>query len=242
MVRTRVNGLSIFDYFDEDTRETGRAQIDEPRYKEAVSNGYDPFDFALNGLILYLPLWALKESTFKSVDAYKESITVTGALWQPDGRLFDGTDDRIDLPASWMPETGTIIMWVKYAAANQGYLLSSDGNELSLFNVAGGTFQFYYNGGAARIGFADDWADDILVNLAITYIKGGACEVFANGVSKDTGTCENVTPTNVATRLGEGTAGDQDFTGTIGEVRVYNRVLTDGEVLHDYNTTKWRYQ
>jgi len=33
-----------------------------------------------------------------------------------------------------------------------------------------------------------------------------------------------------------------DFTGTIGEVQVYSRVLTPLEIHQNYLVTKWRYQ
>lgn len=71
-----------------------------PQYTYCTTDGYGSYDFSTNGLVLYLPLWALKGgengTTFKSVDAYQHSCTVFGALWQPDGRLFDGSDDKID--------------------------------------------------------------------------------------------------------------------------------------------------
>lgn len=47
-------------------------------------------------LVLYLPLYELDGSSFMSKDACGHICTVTGALWRPTGRYFDGVDDKID--------------------------------------------------------------------------------------------------------------------------------------------------
>ncbi len=47
-------------------------------------------------LVLYLPLYKLDGVSFISKDAYGHLCPVTGALWRPDGRYFDGIDDQID--------------------------------------------------------------------------------------------------------------------------------------------------
>ena len=46
-------------------------------------------------LVLYLPLHQRDGSSFMSKDAYGHVCTVTGAVWTPEGRLFDGVDDYI---------------------------------------------------------------------------------------------------------------------------------------------------
>ncbi len=32
------------------------------------------------------------------------------------------------------------------------------------------------------------------------------------------------------------------FAGVVGEVLIYNRLLTDGEIMQNYLATKWRYR
>ena len=46
-------------------------------------------------LVLYLPLYQLDGASFVSKDAHGHLCSVTGALWRPNGRWFDGTDDTI---------------------------------------------------------------------------------------------------------------------------------------------------
>ena len=87
-----------------------------PTRPYAWNNGLDPYGFLTEGLSLYLPLWALKDSAFKSVDANRYTATVTGALWQPDGRLFDG-DDLINIGAQFNSvSTLWISIWFKFTA------------------------------------------------------------------------------------------------------------------------------
>jgi hypothetical protein len=53
-------------------------------------------DFILDpSLALYLPLWKKDGSVIASEDRHGHSCTVTGPVWRPQGRAFDGTDDYI---------------------------------------------------------------------------------------------------------------------------------------------------
>ena len=203
-------------------------------------------NFPINGLIFYAPLWhpEKKTSPITALDLVNYttlSCTVTGTTWGIQGRTFDGVDDNIILPANWMPATGTIEMWVNKTPGGSDYLLSSDLNEISIYSdVVTNYIDFYYNGsstGASATVFAGVFRHIVVtygVNLNSIYYVDGA--LIAGG-----GACGAVTPTNVATRIGEGTGGAEDFAGTIGEVRIYNRVLSASEVSHNYQSTKWRY-
>ena len=48
--------------------------------------------------VLWLPLWKLDGAQFTSKDAYGRLVTVTGAPWGPQGRPFDGVDDKFSIP------------------------------------------------------------------------------------------------------------------------------------------------
>ncbi|GAG21031.1 unnamed protein product, partial [marine sediment metagenome] len=161
--------------------------------------------------------------------------------WQPKGRYFDGTDDYIVLPANWMPSTGTIEMWVKFDLALSHHLFSSDDNEVSIYNSAGTNILFYYDG-AARITSVPDWATNTFVHLVITYARNTTGYIYTNGTELGNGAIPDTAVTNVATRLGESSSGANDYTGTMGEVRIYNRALTPLEIQHNYLATKWRYR
>ncbi len=225
-----------------------------PQYKYAIHDGYAPYGFTTKGLVLYLPLWALKESSFKSVDAYQHTATVTGALKRPDGRLFDG-DDKIEIPdaASLSPRTGdwTMAMWLKMPA-----------NSARMFLVDG------YGGAAPDTGYYFDVLDTGYIR---TSQQAGAAFVYKDS---DTVVDDNVwhliahTWVNSGDTLkvyiddsdvttgggsGGGAVGDvqvgedpiiigASFIGTIDGMWFYNRALSTGEVTHICNSTKWRYQ
>ena len=87
-----------------------------PQYTYTTTNGYTPYDFSTNGLVLYLPLWALDGSPFKSVDAYRHVCSATNALWRPNGRDFNGINAYLVTPALAPLQFGTgdftISVWV----------------------------------------------------------------------------------------------------------------------------------
>ena len=68
---------------------------------------FDPY------LVLYLPLYELDGASFMSKDAYGHLCTVIGALWRPNGRYFDGIDDRIDLGIALLGNANTLEIWAR---------------------------------------------------------------------------------------------------------------------------------
>ncbi len=82
-----------------------------------VINGQVPYDININGLDrppilasceLYVPLWhpITSVSPFTSLDKNSHICTVTGTVWTPDGRIFDG-DDYITVPTDASLNVGT---------------------------------------------------------------------------------------------------------------------------------------
>ena len=240
-----------------------------PQYTYTTTNGYTPYDFSTNGLVFYAPLFALKDSPFKSVDAYEHTCTpVVGALWQPDGRAFDG-DDSIDITpvltnALASLTIGTIGFWVKVPDATpdpaEAIITFGDtnGNEyLRLLIERDGKFQC--NAAIAgfvswkvetnNVGLSDNtWAYAELIH------DGTSASVRINGVAVAQTLTDQGTLTawfSALTELDNGFIGKSSFnnsanrnplTGTIGEVIIHNRALSTAEGLHNYNVTAWRYK
>ncbi len=219
--------------------------------KYAIHNGLDPYGFSTNGLVLYLPLWALKGSTFKSVDAYKHTATVTGALWRPDHRLFDG-DDRITIPHSASLDTTvaiTVAAWA-YITTDTGRIgnkTAADGSNAAwLLQIPGGLrirFGIYDSGGLKD---ALSGIDAIVLNtwylITGTY-DGTTIRVYANTTSHSPafypGDIDSVEEdVDIGTRNG----GGEFINGRVGEFWIYNRALTAVEITRHLNVTRWRYQ
>ncbi len=234
-----------------------------PQYKYAIHDGYDPYGFSNDGLVLYLPLWALKGSSFKSVDAYKHLATVTGALWQPDGRTFDG-DDLITLadPAV-LQLTGdfTVEAWVRREAVGAFHTIASKyetgGNER-------GWLLFFVDDNTLAFTVSKDGTNFTEVTTVATYTDTstflhivGAYDSIADGSSvmqldvdnvERAASAAAVSPLNNSTdpvKLGVmqiNNVNSRFLVGTLGEFRLYNRFLSAEVRAANRRGTQWRYQ
>ncbi|MDO8569067.1 MAG: LamG domain-containing protein [Dehalococcoidales bacterium] len=194
-------------------------------------------------LVLYLPLHQMDGPSFISRDARGHQCTVTGAVWTPHGRSFDGVDDLISVPLDLSAATKlTLEAWV--------YLDSTQVGEGGIFLVSGlnavgitmsTTTLYPYHGGnsvaaQAYSAYVNQWAHIVATYAGLpnqptvkSYINGGTP---ASGTSSN-----NVTP-GTFVKLG----GDYWLKGKMGEARIYTRVLTPLEVQRNYLATKWRYR
>jgi len=220
-------------------------------------------DFVFDpSLVLYLPLWKLDGASFMSDDAYGRTCTVTGALWRPNSRAFDG-DDYIALPNFLHTYgTGTIMAWVKLsqitgALGILGMYVDTDNRVVLSYQGTGETNQntFTYSarvGGGWRMGaYTDTWTSTTeWVNVAATF-DGTTITTYLNGVAGANTQAGDYwwddMGTHIDTAIGRVRTSDVPaysyyFRGQIGEVLIYNRALTPIEMQHNYLATKWRYR
>ena len=256
-----VNGRAIEHYKNFDIRESGLAvPRAEPLYRPAISNGYAPNDFIVDSsLVLYLPLYLLKGSKFKSVDRYEHSCDVTGALWRPNGRWFDGINDQINCGTNTsLNITGniTLITFAKVTDATSGQAFISKGDinvspnttyGLVVSVFAAEKITFWVRDGATFLTSNSNLVDDTFTHIALTFNPTtDDCNIYLNGVLDKNGAVTGAPGSKPSDPLYIGARVDAAFTsyltGTIGEVMIYNRVLTAEEITHNYNVTKWRYQ
>ncbi len=137
-------------------------------------------------LALYLPLYKRDGTSFMSDEAYGHLATVTGAIWTPQGRYFDGVDDYLRIPdAPSLDLTGemTILAWMKRGATgaiwqdlvNKGasaYALGFSNNNKLSFTI-GGVVEIistgsaitstsnFYQVGVVRSGTAGAWVSPV---------------------------------------------------------------------------------
>ena len=208
----------------------------------------------LEGVVLYAPLYdrRLSGSPFRSVDNNHHTCTVTGAVLDNDGRLFAGGDDGINVAQTGLLDiTGiiTVEAWAKFAAGagTKGIAIKTDTaspfyayglritSSLWVMSIQiGGVI---YNAGSNSAPTADKW-----VHLAGVYDDSNV------HLYRDT-VLQNEQPAisgaiNVGDdvfSIGSWRNGGDFFNGTIGEVRVYNRALSQAEITYNYNQTKGRY-
>ena len=204
-------------------------------------------DFVFDpSLVLYLPLYQLDGASFVSKDAHGHLCTVTGALWRPDGHYFDGADDNIEAPnhSSLQITQATLSSWIKTSDAGAGYRGILTKTSAYVLNMRDNVFGSYdYVANAARSSGVNT-ADDVWHLLVVTMDSGVASGsgLWVDGELKANVTLE-VSGQSHPVVVGAATAaGAEAFGGTIGEARVYNRILTPQEIQNIYLATKWRYR
>jgi len=206
--------------------------------------------------VLYLPLWAkdLSGDIFKSVDDYGHTCTVTGAVWKPNGRLFDG-DDCIALGSLAALQLGTgdfsIEFWIKKASVGASQFIISRYQNInnrwyiSSVDVSGIIFLYCTAstvGNVFNVESSTDICDNAWHHIVVCGDRGTQGYVYLDG-SDDT-SATKVCLANDADNTGTpyiGRYATSYITANIGEFRQYNRLLSAGEVAHNYNVTKWRY-
>jgi len=199
-----------------------------------------------HSLLLYLPLYELDGVSLMSKDAYGHSCSVTGAIWTPRGRNFDGLDDYASInnwDNSRLGDTFTIEMWVRsddlsarqYAigmsswGANVFYLRTETSQKLS-FSVYGGSEMQ-----TSSTLDADQWYH------IVVQVVGGKAQFYLNAIADGSPTTGHNASGSYTLCIGKG-HGENEWDGLIGEARIYNRALTPQEIQHNYLATKWRYQ
>ncbi len=208
---------------------------------------YDP------SLMLYLPLWDLDGASFMSRDPRGHLCTATGATWGIQGRIFDGLDDKIDIPKV---TNIAVLAWVQPANTNVDkpiYVHGVETGEHRSFGViarADAHFgMFTSNSGFWIAGNNIESTSHYVANT--WYMVGGIYDttyniLYVNGVNdgqvdRANDGLYNAAETPIIGR-GEWSAATVSFNGTIGAVWIYNRVLSAREIMSIYLATKWRYQ
>jgi len=214
---------------------------------------YDP------SLVLYLPLWKLDGSSFADRSAYGHLCTVTGALWTPHGRDFDG-DDYIELtddgvatsPLNFTSGNFTIMVWLKISVLDatrviyQRGLYNTDGFYWML--LSNGDLDSYSNQADANQRNLSTVGDIVVDEIAlVTLVRTGtAITMYKNTDLLTLATTTAITDPATCSRTAKiGVHDDKAqrfWKGSMGEFWIYNRALTPLEIQHNFLATKWRYR
>ena len=205
-------------------------------------------------LVLYLPLHRLDGASFMSRDAYGHLCTVTGALWRPYGRYFDGSDDVIKCGANTALDivtAGTLEAWVNVTTFGDNEGVTAKGTTSGYWNLtsySGPQFRFIVRDG---VGFARVIASGVSTDTwyhLVGVVDGRTAtslKIYLDASLKQEGDISAIGSLVDNTKnllIGEDERNAAFFHGLIGEVRIYNRALTPLEIQRNYLATKWRYQ
>ena len=223
-----------------------------PQYKYATHDGYDPYGFSTENLVLYLPPFALRDTSFKSIDAYKHSCVKTLPVSRPDHWLFDGTDDEVTLGSNAVLNMGTsdftFLVWVYPTAlsggANTNLMAGAANASAGLLIDNTGSVMRFEKYGAVAVDSTLAWSLDAWQLLAVGFDNSEATNnVFFNLDGSVETKSLNVDFTSASNKLGEHpTEADRSFIGRMGEVWIYKgRFLPAAEIADIRARTAWRY-
>lgn len=209
-----------------------------------------------NGLALYLD--TLEESSYPGSGTTWYDISgnsndgtlVNGPVYKGDSFTFDGANDYVSVSQS---------ATIPYAASARTLNLWFYTNSTSWANDV--NTLFFYGSGVTRQSFGLDmstypniqffaWADDLTwattysqvgwKNLCITYDGATSVKIYENGVLTQTKTLGGVLNTTTS-EINIGRYSSSYYDGRVSVCQLYNRVLSDSEVLQNYNDIKGRY-
>jgi len=218
-----------------------------------------------NGLVLDLDA-AKRDSysgtgtSWNDISGFQNNGTlVNGPTYSTSGAgsiVFDGVDDIVNfssLRAYGGTDPHNYTAWVKFNnGSSYKWILnngaSPGGTSLIIY---GSKLGFFYNGGNAVVQATTTLNTGTWYHLSVSYLGETTVKMYVNGTldaTKNTlsptagvGT-STWTSTNTNPRLGAWYNGSFPFNGSIATTQIYNRALSDAEVLQNYNATKGRYQ
>lgn len=178
----------------------------------------------------------------------KTSYFTNGALYQNYQKgvvLVDGNNDYISTPLFTLTSPITVSVWVKNVVvggtvfgstagfANAEYIFGLNQNQNVVIQGSPGGVKTYK---LPDIKF-NSWA-----HLTMTRDVGNNMRVYLNGIGSTTGS-QNYSNTLLVNQIGRYSSFTNQYNtrGSIGEVRIYNRALSQQEVINNYNSSRKKY-
>ncbi len=164
--------------------------------------------------------------------------------------LFDGVNDFASTATSLVNRTNgqeiTVSCWIKPTrnAGQYSIICTNRSSDASVYNWI---FYQHTNDGAISFhGSAQNKSSYVpalntWVNVTNTVTAAGVSTLYVNGVSTYivTGYTYGGVPSRLA--IGSNNGASEPFQGNISQVSIYNRALTQAEILQNYNALKGRY-
>jgi len=183
---------------------------------------------------------------------FRNHEVIYGASWVDDGwgwaLSFDGVDDYVDCrndESLNITDAITIEAWVKQAENNDGYVIikntADDSKRLYAMWSQGSEDSvhfFYYDGAKEEICWNYALDDNTWHHVVIT-VDGLTATLYVDGVSQGDKTLSGAFQGDATAKvkIGKREPNHFHFNGTIDEVRIYNRALTQTEIQLHYQLT-----
>lgn len=225
-----------------------------------------------DGLILYLDAANTKSYISGSTDWYdlttynNDGTLTNGPVFSDENEgsiTFDGIDDYVN--TDFIPSIGTgditYDIWFKTNTAQTGALINVRSasaaqfvlvictNGVSGSPLIGSNLLVYSYDNIIDRGFetTETWTDNVWHNVVGVHTST-TDKLYVDGILRGSVTTSPLNINN-STKLRIGALGDGVniypnwyFNGSVSSAKVYNKLLTDSEILQNYNATKWRFQ
>jgi hypothetical protein len=157
--------------------------------------------------------------------------------------FFDGTNDSLDY-LSYTPDANTVSIWVNIKSLQNGPIVYVGNDEYQSAVWSWSFFvynsNFYFRASTTSQYFIEAPSLNTWINYTLVRNNGSNVSIgYKNGVffwSTADSTTANPYP-NMRIALSAGYAANFN----LGQIQIYNRALTQQEILQNYNATKGRY-
>lgn len=217
-------------------------------------NANDVGKLNTDGLVLYLDAGNITSysgsgTTWTDLSGNSNTGTLTnGPTYSSANKgiiTFDGTNDYVNINSSnslLSAAQGTVSVWFKYNS------ISANGNSViskidSVGSNNGYNIYLYNNTIAGEIkvsntayGVGASVSSSIWYNFTMTYSSNGFISSYINGIKLGTYSLPSFSMTSQALKIGAGNDTYWGyFNGSVSNVQIYTKILTDTEVLKNYN-------
>ena len=152
---------------------------------------------------------------------------------------FDGADTKIDTGSEWIGTSAiTASAWIYldgYGENNLGRIFTN-GSAMWRVNGANSYLQFTSNNGTQANSANNSITTNVWIFVAVTRTAAGAANFYVNGILSGTANQASDAPGAGTTNVIIGSNSNQTatFDGRISNVKVWDRVLSDDEIMAEY--------
>jgi hypothetical protein len=151
---------------------------------------------------------------------------------------FDGTDDYVDVGSSvpFDSSNWTLSLWVDASDVNGSFqrLLSYYNNGPTIWKNSGSGALSIVHGGTADFDMGITLTNNSWTHIVVTR-QGSTITAYKDGMQTAQNASFSVTFTNdTSVRMGQATSFDNPYSGSLDDVRIYNRAITAQEVKNLY--------
>ena len=179
---------------------------------------------------------------------YRNTGTLVGAthlpVWADKGIKFDGVDDYVDCGNNAslnITNAITVEAWVKPSTTTgEKFILSKGSQKYALEQNVGKFRSIIYNNSYTYLTSTTSYISGNWYHVVLTYDRVNE-KIYINGILENSLSQTDAIQTTVSSLQIGALTSALFFSGSIDEVRIYNRALSAAEIKRHYEATKHNY-